>query len=113
MRLYVHLCLSRLTCRLICKALTYLAPLRERTHRLHEVTKPVFRPPSRGERGCEGAGGSYAEAEKPEERLHIHEGEGKKGRAIMKEPVGAAEALYLTNIRLTKHALLRIKIADT
>ena len=50
--------------------------------------------------------------EKPEKRSHVYEGEGKKGKAIMKRPVGTIKALYFTNIRLTKHALLRIKIAD-
>lgn len=53
----------------------YLAPLRERTQRLHEVTKPVFKPPSRGERGCKGAGGSCASPRnQKKDRMYVRGG---------------------------------------
>lgn len=92
--LHVHLYLSRLACRLICKTLTSLFPTR--TQRLHEVTKPVFEPPSGDERGCKGKGRVAMRGRGTRRKAACMQGGRKKGRTVIKGPVGMV-GLYLAH----------------
>jgi len=113
---YIHLCLSRLTCRLICKALTYLIPLRDGRN-VCTKWQNLFSSRRHREENADvkEQGGSCARGRETRKKIACIWGGGKEREGDHEKAgydQGTIKALYFTNIRLTKHALLRIKIAD-